>query len=308
MAVDRDSGQIIRSVINVRPIARPVDGGHPRARSAPHGRSVLPDGDARGPLARRRARRGDGGRGAVRAGAEPHQRARRPDHADQQRPHDPRPQDVREPGAVPARALSSAAAAAERLVHPGRPRHLEPAARQVSRPLRHDEGHERAAAELRPGRVASGPGADQGGGHRRGAAALAHDRDDERRRAAILRSVPGVGGRSRRPPAAPRSPALSSASSTCRTRSPAARRATPGTRRCGRARSPTSPTSSAGRIRTASTTWACRTWRSARSITRSTTRRASRSPPIFPTPGKNLARRITRRSRRPRSRRWSSSS
>ena len=41
--------------------------------------------------------------------------------------------------------------AAERLVHSGRPRHLEPAAREVSRTLCHDERHERAAAELRPG-------------------------------------------------------------------------------------------------------------------------------------------------------------
>ena len=38
---------------------------------------------------------------------------------------------------------------------PRRARHLEPAARQVSRPLRHDEGHQRAAAELRPGGVAT---------------------------------------------------------------------------------------------------------------------------------------------------------
>ena len=48
--------------------------------------------------------------------------------------------------------------AAERLVHPGRARHLEPAAGQISRPLCHDEGHERAAAELRPGGVERGPG------------------------------------------------------------------------------------------------------------------------------------------------------
>ena len=39
---------------------------------------------------------------------------------------------------------------------PARARHLEPAARQISRPLRDDEGHQCAAADLRPGGLARG--------------------------------------------------------------------------------------------------------------------------------------------------------
>ena len=65
-------------------------------------------------------------------------------------------------------------------------------------------------------------------------------------------------------------------------------------------------TSSAGNERTGSTTWACRTWRSAPSTTRSTTRRASRSPASSPTAEKRSSRRTRRRSRPMRSRRWSS--
>ena len=116
--------------------------------------------DAGRAFGRRRAQRRDRRRSAVRPGAEPHQCARRADHPDQQRPHDPRAARLRLSDAVPAREIPAAAAAAERLVHPGRARHLEPAARQISGPLRHDEGHQCAAAELRPGRVAGGPGAD----------------------------------------------------------------------------------------------------------------------------------------------------
>src|SRR5262249_51810534 len=59
--------------------------------SAAHHRPFPSDGQARGPFAGRCARRGDASGGAVRSGAEPHQRARWPDHADQQRSHDPRP-------------------------------------------------------------------------------------------------------------------------------------------------------------------------------------------------------------------------
>ena len=171
-------------------VVRRADRGHPRARPAAHGRAVPRDGLAPRPVARRRAQHGDRGRGAVRPGAEPHQRARRPDHADQQRPHDPRPPDRGASLAVPAREVSPAAVHAGRLVHPGRPRHLEPAPGPVSRPLRDDEGHERAAAELRPRGVARRAGADRRGGHGRRAAARAHGRHHERRRAAVLRPVP----------------------------------------------------------------------------------------------------------------------
>ena len=113
--------------------------------------------------------------------------------------------------------------------------------------------------------------ADHRGGHRRGAPARAPDRDGERRRAAVLRALPRP---RRRRSACGRGSATScssSASSTCRTRSPAGKPAIPATRRSAPAPSPTSPTTSAGIGPTASTTWACRTWRSARSTTRSTT-------------------------------------
>ena len=112
--------------------------------------------------------------------------------------------------AVSAGRVPPARDAAERLVHPGRARHLEPVARQVSRPLRHDEGHERAAAQLRPGGVERRPGADRRGRHVRGPAARAHDRHDERRREALLRPVPRPRGRrggaaeAARPDAVPR--------------------------------------------------------------------------------------------------------
>ena len=62
-------------------VRRRADRGHPGARPAAHDGSVLPDGRARGALGGRCARRGDRGRGAVRPGAEPHQHARRADHA-----------------------------------------------------------------------------------------------------------------------------------------------------------------------------------------------------------------------------------
>ena len=137
--------------------------------------------------------RGHRGRGAVRPGAEPHQRQGRPDLADQQRPHDPRPARLGLSDAVSAGEIPAAAAAAERLVHPGRARHLEPAGRQIPRPLRDDEGHERAAAELWPGGVARGPRADPRGWHGRGAAACADDRHGQRRFAALLRPVPRPG-------------------------------------------------------------------------------------------------------------------
>ena len=162
------------------------------------------------PLDGRRAQRGDGGGGAVRAGAQSRRCARRADHADQQRPHHPGPAHLGRSDAVSAGRVPPARDAAERVVHPGRSRHLEPVARQVSRPLRHDEGHERAAAELWAGGVERRPGADRRGRRVRGPAARAHDRDDERRREALLWSVPWPRGRrsgaaeAARPDAVPR--------------------------------------------------------------------------------------------------------
>ena len=157
-------------------------------------RSVLQNGGPARALGGRGAQRGDGGGGALCAGAQPHQRARRPDHTDQQRPHNPRPAHLGEPHVLRAGGVSPAAAAAERLVHPGGSRYLEPAARTVPRSLRHDEGAGGAAHGQGPGGVERASGANR---HQRiggGAAARAHDRHHERRRKAFLRPVSRLGG------------------------------------------------------------------------------------------------------------------
>src|SRR5262249_34685242 len=115
------------------------------------------------------------------------------------------PPSLRASRAVSPGDAPHAAAPAERLVYPRRPRYLESTPRKVSGPLRDHEGPERAAAELRPGRVESRAAADLSRGSSRAAAPRAHDRDDERRRATILRLVSRPGGRRERspPPARP---------------------------------------------------------------------------------------------------------
>ena len=181
--------------------------------------------------------------------------------------------------------------------------------RQISRPLCDDEGHQRAAAGLRPGRVAGGSRADPRSRHGRGTAAFAHDRDRQRRFAA--RSYGLFLG------LAEDEPARAGAARTARISRPdrpAGHRDRPqGAQHRpqgdpGARRSPTSPMSSAGIRRTASTIWASPTWRSGRFIIRSTIqsacgrRRVSRGcrqgPRCTPT---------RRRCRRPKSRKWSSS-
>ena len=108
--------------------------------------------------------------------------ARRQHRADQQRPHAAGAAGLDLPDAVSAGEIPAAAAAAERLVHRRRARHLEPAARQVSRPLRDDEGHPRAAAAITArwcGWRTAEPIREDGTARR--AAARLHDRDDDRR-------------------------------------------------------------------------------------------------------------------------------
>ena len=186
-------------------VLRRVDRGHPGARSAADGRSVLPDGRAPAAVGRRCARRADDGRGALRPGPESHQYAGRADHSRQQRPHHPRPAHLGRPDALLARGVSAPSSPAERVVRAGGPRYLESASGPLSRPVRHHEGHGRAAAQLRAGRVEPGPGPDYPRGQCRGEAARAPDRHDERGRAPLLRTLPRPGRRPRDAPARPRS-------------------------------------------------------------------------------------------------------
>src|SRR6202040_1624388 len=109
---------------------------------------------------------------------------------DEQRPHDPRLARLDLSDAVSAREVPAAAVDAERLVHPGRARYLEPAPLQIPGPLRDDEGRPGAGAALWPDRMATGPGADPRDRQCRGPAAFAHGRDRRRRLAGLLRPVP----------------------------------------------------------------------------------------------------------------------
>src|SRR5207248_7537978 len=132
---------------------RPADRRDPAARSAAHYRSVLSHGDQRGSLDRRGAQRRHGRRGALRSGAVPRQYQGRRNRPDQQRPHDPRAARLDLSDAVFAGEVPASAAIAERLVHPGRARYLDPASLQIPRPLRDDEGRPGALAALWPDRV-----------------------------------------------------------------------------------------------------------------------------------------------------------
>src|SRR5260370_32792011 len=107
--------------------------------------------------------------------------------------------------------MRAAAAVEERRVHPGRARYLDPAALQIPRPLRDNEGRPGALASLRPDRVAAGPGADLRDRHRRGTAALADGRDRRRRLAALLPAVPRPRRRREQPPAIARPTRISPA-------------------------------------------------------------------------------------------------
>ena len=115
---------------------------------------------------------------------------RRQHRADQQRPHVVGPAGLDLSDAVPAREVSAAAAVAERLVHRRRARHLEPAAGQISRPLRDDEGHPCTAARLRAGSLAGGGRTDPRERNARRAAACLHGRDDDRQFEARARAIP----------------------------------------------------------------------------------------------------------------------